>query len=219
MTPILFYVIITWLIISQIAKKNNNKIYTYQPGKAWEEELSKIIIQEIGENCRILNNLYIPKENGSTTEIDIVIIDHTGLYCIECKDYSGWIFGKKTDTYWTTTYRNGEKHKLYNPYFQNENHIKYLKTIIPNKKINNIVVFSDNCKLKNIILDENITQEYQFRNLLKWYRDDQQRISIEEMQDIYLKLLKYTNVSEEIKQKHITDIKTIEKYNIDNQNK
>lgn len=43
---------------------------------------------------RILNNLYIPRsqEVGNMTEVDLVYINTSGIYVIESKNYSGWIF-------------------------------------------------------------------------------------------------------------------------------
>lgn len=42
---------------------------------------------------RFLFNLYIPKLDGGTTEIDVVLIHPGGLFVFESKNFSGWIFG------------------------------------------------------------------------------------------------------------------------------
>lgn len=215
--PIKFLAIIIAYTIFYIKeyKENNKKIvnrpielnYYKKIGKKWEERLTKIIKYEIGESCRILNNLYIPRYNGYTTEIDILLIDDTGLYCIECKNYQGWIFGKKTEKYWMQTFPNGERYRFYNPYLQNKSHVKYLQNIITNAPIYNIVVFSNKCDLKNLTLDENITQEYQFKNLLKWYREHPKILNNNQIDQIYTYLLRFKNVNDEVKQKHIENIK------------
>lgn len=54
-------------------------------------------------NYKILFNLYIPKENGETTEIDLILITPYGLFVIESKNYSGWIFGNTNNKFWTQT--------------------------------------------------------------------------------------------------------------------
>lgn len=46
------------------------------------------------EYKRVLINLYIPKDNNKTTEIDSILINKYGIFVIESKGYSGWIFGK-----------------------------------------------------------------------------------------------------------------------------
>ena len=44
---------------------------------------------------RFLFNLYIPKANDETTEIDVVLIHPKGFFVIESKNYNGWIFGNE----------------------------------------------------------------------------------------------------------------------------
>ncbi len=52
---------------------------------------------------RYLFNVYIPKENGETTEIDVVLLHSSGIYVFESKNYSGWIFGTESQKNWTQT--------------------------------------------------------------------------------------------------------------------
>lgn len=40
---------------------------------------------------KALRNLQIPKDNGDTSEIDVVYITQKGIFVFESKDYSGWI--------------------------------------------------------------------------------------------------------------------------------
>ena len=49
---------------------------------------------------RYLFNLYIPKSNGETTELDVVLLHESGIYVFESKNYSGWIFGTESQQYW-----------------------------------------------------------------------------------------------------------------------
>ncbi len=41
----------------------------------------------------LLNNLTLPDGQGSTTQIDHVLLSPYGLFVIETKNYKGWIFG------------------------------------------------------------------------------------------------------------------------------
>ena len=70
-----------------------------------------------------LFNVYVPKENGETSEIDVIMIHHKGIFVFESKNYSGWIFGSETQRMWTQTLPKGRKrsHKesFYNPIIQN----------------------------------------------------------------------------------------------------
>ena len=42
---------------------------------------------------KFLFNLYLPKWNGGTTELDVVLLHESGIYVFESKSYGGWIFG------------------------------------------------------------------------------------------------------------------------------
>ena len=75
---------------------------------------------------KTIRNIYVPLNDGKTSEIDIVVVHNTGLYAVECKNYSGWIFGSADNRYWTQTFANGKKYQFYNPVLQNKYHIKAL---------------------------------------------------------------------------------------------
>ena len=54
---------------------------------------------------KVLSNLYLPKPDGSTAEIDILFITRQGIIVVENKHYAGYIFGTDTDLHWTVTYK------------------------------------------------------------------------------------------------------------------
>lgn len=112
-------------------------------------ELSRLDLP--GLSGMTLNNLYIPKGDGSTTEIDLVFITEKGIFVIESKNYSGWIFGNENDQYWTATLPNGQKNRFYNPVKQNRSHIRWLKNYLQmDPPIYSLIIFSDRCELKQI---------------------------------------------------------------------
>ena len=47
-------------------------------------------------------NLYIPKGDGTTIEIDLLLVDTTSIYVIESKNSSGWIFGDEKSKNWVS---------------------------------------------------------------------------------------------------------------------
>ncbi len=57
---------------------------------------------------KILFNLYLNKENGETTETDILMIHKKAAFVIESKNYSGWIFGSESSQMWTQTLPQGK---------------------------------------------------------------------------------------------------------------
>lgn len=52
-------------------------------------------------------NCYIPKTDGTTAEIDIIMVHPTGVYVFESKNYSGYIFGSLNQKMWTQTLHIG----------------------------------------------------------------------------------------------------------------
>lgn len=85
------------------------------------------LVDLFGRKGKILRNVYIPKDNGETSEIDVLYITQKGIFVIESKNYSGWIFGDEKQGYWTAMLPNKEKNRFYNPIKQNRTHIKWLR--------------------------------------------------------------------------------------------
>jgi len=162
-----------------------------------------------------LFNLYLPKDNGETTELDVVLIHQSGIYVIESKNYGGWIFGSETQSQWTQTL-SGEgkiiKNRFLNPIMQNMMHIKWLKKALsdyPDMVFHSIVLFGDRSTLKKIELKSDrtmVTNRHMVRSFIS-HRAGQTGIllSPETMQTVYELLYPYTQVSDEVKQKHIDD--------------
>lgn len=105
--------------------------------------------------AKFLFNLYIPKANGETTEIDMIMICSKGVFVFESKNYSGWIFGSEKQVNWYQTLPTGKgkshKETFYNPIMQNQSHVKHLYEFIKGMApIYSVVVFSDKCTLMDV---------------------------------------------------------------------
>lgn len=175
-----------------------------------------MIVKLFGRNGKTLRNVYIPKENGDTTEIDVVFITQKGIFVIESKNYSGWIFGDEKNGFWTASLQNGIKNKFYNPIKQNQTHIrwleKYLSDDIP---MFSIIAFSERCELKKITVESPDVRVINRDDLYATIRDiwnrTEDKLDKANVQEIYEKLKPLTHVSKEVKQAHINAIN--EKYN------
>ena len=96
--------------------------------------------EEIKEQIRNLKykpspvrRVEIPKENGKTAQIDLIMINNYGIYIIESKNISGTIYGSEDDKYWTIVYANGQKNiTYYNPVLQNKVHTNAVIKLFPN---------------------------------------------------------------------------------------
>ena len=160
---------------------------------------------------KTLQNIYVPYKD-STSEIDVLVVHKKGIYVIESKNYSGWIFGSENQQQWTQMLNKNTKEKFYNPVKQNKTHIKALSEYlqIEPSKMKSYIVFSERCELKKV--PEN-TQEYVItkRNYLldlinKDIEDKQDIFTNEEIDEIARKLEPLTNASQEVKDKHIENI-------------
>lgn len=107
------------------------------------------------EKLNIVKNVFVPLPNGKTAEIDLIIIHSTGIYVIECKNYSGWIFGSTDNKNWTQSFANGKKYSFFNPIVQNKYHInslaKYLS--VPENIFKSYIVFGEQSELKKVPAD------------------------------------------------------------------
>ena len=106
---------------------------------------------------KFLFNIYIPKGENGTTEIDVLLITTKGLFVFESKNYSGWIFGDEDKRNWYQTPPQGKgksrKESFYNPIMQNRTHIKHLKALLGESiPMHSIITFSDRCTLKNVLV-------------------------------------------------------------------
>jgi hypothetical protein len=165
---------------------------------------------------KFLFNTYLNKNSKETTEIDVMLIHKCGIFVFESKNYSGWIFGNSQDNYWTQTLPTkkgkSQKEHFYNPIKQNQTHIKALRKQIGEiTPIYSVIVFSDKCKLKKIT---NITQDTHiiktnelYHTVTKILNNNLQLLSETEIENLYNNLYPYTQVSKDIKQKHIENIK------------
>ncbi len=76
------------------------------------------------DQYRIINDVTIPTEDG-TTQIDHVVLGPNGVFVLETKNMSGWIFGREREANWTQQiYRN--KQRFQNPLRQNYKHTQTL---------------------------------------------------------------------------------------------
>ena len=111
---------------------------------------------------RLLRNVYVPRDSGSTSEIDVLYITRKGLFVLEVKNYSGLILGREQDRNWVQLLNAGRswfgrrkyrKYSFFNPIRQNQLHIDALSGFLDlDIPIFSVVVFSDRCDLSRVEL-------------------------------------------------------------------
>ncbi|MCE2594913.1 NERD domain-containing protein [Motilimonas cestriensis] len=118
---------------------------------ASERKVAGIINQHINPETEVLvNNVTLKLKDGTTTQIDHLLLSQFGVLVIETKDYSGWIFGEQKSAKWTQVlYR--AKTRFQNPIRQNYKHIKAIEALfefLPRQDIHSLVVFSGTASFK-----------------------------------------------------------------------
>lgn len=94
--------------------------------------------------ARTVRNLYIQKDDGNWTEIDILLIHQTGMYVFESKAYNGYIYGSEDDKRWLQQFKGKRSVFFPNPIWQNKGHVTAIrqKTGGDFPPVRSLVVFS-----------------------------------------------------------------------------
>lgn len=167
------------------------------------------------KGAKFLFNCYLPRDNGETTEIDVLMIYKSGLYVFESKNYSGWIFGNEKGRTWTQTLPQGRKsHKEHflNPVMQNKLHIKWLRNLIQDETIpiHSVVVFSERCTLKKVDISSQdvvvIKRDRVYKTVSIIDSGTTASLTPDQVTKLYEKLYPYSQTSVDIRQAHIDSI-------------
>jgi hypothetical protein len=101
--------------------------------------------------AKYIKNAYIPKNDGSFSEIDFIVISTLGVFILECKNVTGIIQGNWKQEYLMIKHPGGSEYQMYNPIHQNDTHFKLLKNILGLKSdvFRSVVVFGYNAQIAN----------------------------------------------------------------------
>jgi len=158
-----------------------------------------------------LHNCYVPTAKGFS-EIDLLMIHDTGLYVVESKNYSGWIFGDENQKEWTQCLAGGKKNKFYNPVWQNKGHMDALKAFFKDcddLPIFSLIVFSERCELKKVTFaapNTFVIKRDQLNSVFRKQIHDLGDYSVDKRIDVYRRLLPFCKKSDVEKQEHIDRI-------------
>lgn len=184
----------------------------------WGEYRIFATLEKLAKPHHILTNLYIPRKDGTTTEIDLIYLSRHGIFVIESKNYSGWIFGNEKQKYWTQTFENKQKFRFFNPIWQNAAHISALREVLPeelSQHLHSLIVFSNQAVLKKVtVTSENIhviKREQLKSTLHQMNQTIADSFSPTQLTEIFQLLSAFTHPDEQIKQQHIATIQAKQK--------
>lgn len=199
----------------QITKTPFLSVYR-DTGRYGEYLTYKHLMHLEAEGAKFLFNVYIPKADGTTSEIDVMMICSQGIFVFESKNYSGWIFGSENSKNWYQTLPSGRgkshKEPFYNPVMQNRSHITHLSAFLEEPiPTHSVIVFSDRCTLKNVQLKSHNISVIQRSDVAPVVAEicshfSNAQLSENKISAIYNKLYPLTQVDDTVKTQHITNV-------------
>jgi restriction system protein len=120
----------------------------------------------------LLNNITVPFKEG-TTQIDHILVSTRGVFVIETKNYSGWLFGDESSKQWMQVLYK-VKSKFQNPIHQNYLHVKVVEQLLdflPKEHIHSIVVFTGSGQFKTPV-PPGVVYLSQLTDFLKDFQED-----------------------------------------------
>lgn len=169
-------------------------------GEFWvKKELKKL-----SDEYLVINDIMIKTKDGSTHQIDHVVISKYGIFVIETKQYNGYIKGNDYDKRWLI--KNGKK-KIYvnNPLHQNYGHVKSLEEILnlPEEKFISLVCIPSRATVS--VKSNNVTRIYDLINKITSYKED----IIENPNEIY-EIINNLNITDKVERKvHVKNAREI----------
>ena len=87
------------------------------------------------------HNVTLPTPDG-TTQIDHIFVSRFGVFVVETKNMTGWIFGSEREKQWTQKIYK-QTFKFQNPLRQNYKHVKALEKAlnVPFDSVHSVIVF------------------------------------------------------------------------------
>jgi hypothetical protein len=142
--------------LQQLEKENadsgnesENKAYFEVKQKILENMIEKELIS-LYPAAKIMKNIYCPKLDGSTSEIDVLMINKDGIFMFEAKNFSARISGHWGEEKLMATYENGKQIEIQNPVMQNSSHFQHLRKLLGVSQtqhiIKNIVILGDSVR-------------------------------------------------------------------------
>ena len=169
------------------------------------------LVQLFGRKGKILRNVYLPKGEGETSEVDVIFITQKGIFVFESKNYSGWIFGDEKSKNWTQMLPGRQKIQFYNPIMQNRTHMKWMRSFVgEDVPLFSIIVFSERCELKKVTVSSDdirvIKRDRTYATVRRRWDKNPDAVSDEKLKELYEKLKELTHVDKAIKLAHVENI-------------
>jgi hypothetical protein len=201
--------------------KNGHGHRCYTEGLSYSEyKIVQLLAKNLDHNeYFIFNNIILPSKFTETTQIDHIVVSKYGIFVIESKEYSGWIFANANRRQWTQTLPGGNKFPIYNPLLQNNGHVLAMRNQLNflGNRFFNVVVFSGDCEFKTD-RPENVLYEEELVNYIK----SKQEVKLKEVELLVVigKLSVLCQVTDVTNEEHVQNLRNaFNKLSEDDKNK
>lgn len=179
-------------------------------GERGEQRVAALLRKLPKDKYKVHNDLLF-NCNDHSTQIDHIVVSPFGIFVIETKFYSGWIFGRGDKDYWTQNIY-GHKYELYNPINQNFGHIKALQVLLKDfgeLPFLSIVAFSRRASLRISVGSPVVYWDQVVPIILNF---DKRVLSDEMVERVYEKILKVDDDTLRAKRDHERSVGETKRY-------
>lgn len=155
------------MIHSDVFKSKRDKMV--MSGVKFERTVASFINSSF--DCSILlNRQFLSPRIHKSIECDLLVITSKKIYCVECKNYKGYIAGDMFEPYWRFA-SSGKRGNVQNPYLLNKKRIRairggfYRRGLTP-PSIESFIVVPDKCHI-NVELCVNVINIYSLLEIIR----------------------------------------------------
>lgn len=150
-TPAIYYILLAFAVGYAVGRiRSSSAKKTFQLQNRGEALVSRALrLHFFAPDFHLLNHITLKLEDG-TTQIDHILVSRFGVFVIETKDYSGWIFADAKHEKWTQV-KWRRKSRFQNPIFQNARHVRAVRSLLDflsPGSVKSIVVFAGSAQFK-----------------------------------------------------------------------
>lgn len=209
-----FVIALLVAIILLVKELSNGSLFSSlftTPGQRGENRVKSKLSWLNSKEYFIINDLLFRKSNGLTIQIDHVVVSPYGVFVIETKNISGYIYGSETANQWLRRwkgYARGGRYKedelsFDNPIRQNEAHIDALSERIGRGlqiPYYSVIAFSPEATLKVKTSQQNVIYWSEIRDYINRFKEP--IMSVEEARNIYENIVALNIADPEVRNKH-----------------
>ena len=176
-------------------------------GKKGENSVARILKKLLRQDYHVINDVVLPTPYGSS-QIDHIVVSPFGIFVIETKNYSGWIYGSEHGEYWTKNVY-GHKYDFYNPILQNTGHVTALRKNLKDYRslpIFSIVAFSRQASLDVSIQNAIVVYWNQIPRVIRQFGES--KLSEEQVAAVYDEIVAINQASVSIRKNHGQSIRS-----------